>query len=374
MPSNPSTSILIVDDDPTNLRALAAILQKEGFSVLQASRGVQGRQIARQHLPDLIMLDRQMPEEDGLETCRKLKDDPRTCSIPIIFVSMDGDVDVKVSAFGAGAVDYITKPFAPAEVRARVHLHLRMSHGIKALIETQAARLHELAAAQQAMFVQPSDYPDAGFAVWRKPRHEVGGDFYDILPIAPGIWDYVIADVAGHDLASSLATAALKVLLRENVGLLCLPHEMINLVNAVMHRVYPEGPFVTMAYARLNRARRVLTTAFAGHPPVIHASSTGSGWLISDQSEMIGAFPNIALTPQTISVTAGDRILFYTDGLIELPSSGPPAPRAQQIQQLLELSIRYRQFPLADAMSRMVHDIVPDGDADDDLLLMGVQV
>jgi phosphoserine phosphatase RsbU/P len=367
------TSILIVDDDPTNLRALAAILQKDGFAVIQTDRGLKGRQLALQHVPDLIMLDRQMPEEDGIETCRRLKDNPLTCSIPVIFVSMDSDVDVKVSAFGAGAVDYIMKPFAPAEVRARVRLHLRLSQGIKALVETQAARLNELAAAQQAMFVQPSDLPDAGFAIWRRPLHEVGGDFFDVVPVAPGIWDYVIADVAGHDLASSLATAALKVLLHENAGLVCQPPEMLNLINAVMNKVYPEGPYVTMAYARLNRTRQVLTVAFAGHPPVIYVGGTGNGQLISDTSEMIGAFPNIAATPQTISVTAGDRLFFYTDGLIELPGP-PPLSRPRQIQRLLDLSIQYRHLALPDAMERIVRDTGSIDRAPDDLLLMGVQV
>jgi len=298
------------------VRLLAAILQKEGFHALEATNGPEGRALARSHLPDLILLDHQIPGEDGLETCRQLKTDPPTSQIPIMFISGEHDVRIKVAAFDVGAVDYITKPFARPEVDARVRLHLRMHQAQRAIIESQAERLRHLAAAQQSLLVQPADVPEARFAVSWRPRHEAGGDFYDVVPVAEGLCDYLVADVAGHDIESSLTTAAIKVLVHQNAGPLCTPHEMVMTLNAVMHRVYPEGPYVTLVYARLNRARRVLTVVLAGHPPLIHVPSVGTASLIADSSELVGAFDNIALQSIDIRVHPGDRLYLYTDGLI----------------------------------------------------------
>jgi two-component system, sensor histidine kinase and response regulator len=112
--------ILIVDDTPDNLRLLSAILGRHQLGVRKALTGQWAIAAAQAAPPDLILLDIKMPEMSGYEVCQRLKTDPLTQAIPVIFISALDDAIDKVKAFAAGGADYITKPFQEAEVMARI--------------------------------------------------------------------------------------------------------------------------------------------------------------------------------------------------------------------------------------------------------------
>jgi two-component system sensor histidine kinase ChiS len=132
--SNEATeAILLVDDNPTNLQLLFDTLDGRGYKLLIAKNGNVALSIARKALPNLILLDIMMPEIDGYEVCRQLKADPATAEIPVIFLSALTDTKDKVQGLDLGAVDYITKPFQPDEVIARVNTHLTVYRLKKAL-------------------------------------------------------------------------------------------------------------------------------------------------------------------------------------------------------------------------------------------------
>lgn len=117
--------ILVVDDEPTNLQLLRQILQNQ-YRLLFAKDGARTLELARQERPDLILLDVMMPGMTGFETCRRLKAEPLTAAIPVIFVTALNEAAQEVDGFDAGAVDYITKPVSPATVLARVRTHLSL--------------------------------------------------------------------------------------------------------------------------------------------------------------------------------------------------------------------------------------------------------
>lgn len=117
-------SILIVDDNPTNLDVLLNYLESSGFKVLVAENGESALKRVGYAKPDIILLDVMMPGIDGFETCRRLKADEETKNIPIIFMTALTDTIDKVKGFEAGAVDYITKPLHHAELMARLTAHL----------------------------------------------------------------------------------------------------------------------------------------------------------------------------------------------------------------------------------------------------------
>lgn len=119
-------SLLIVDDQPDNLRVLASILSEQGYKVRKALDGVTAVDAAQAQPPDLILLDVKMPQMNGYEVCSVLKALPQICDIPVIFLSgMDSAAD-KVKAFAVGGADYITKPFQAEEVLARVRQQLTL--------------------------------------------------------------------------------------------------------------------------------------------------------------------------------------------------------------------------------------------------------
>ncbi|MBH8552564.1 hybrid sensor histidine kinase/response regulator [Nostocaceae cyanobacterium CENA357] len=117
---NSKGNILVVDDTPDNLRLLSAMLTAQGFEVRKALNGKIALTACQIVLPDLILLDINMPGMDGYQVCQQLKADAKTCEVPVIFISALDDVLDKVKAFDVGGVDYITKPFHVAEVVSRI--------------------------------------------------------------------------------------------------------------------------------------------------------------------------------------------------------------------------------------------------------------
>jgi signal transduction histidine kinase len=146
---SPST-VLIVDDTPANVRVLAEYLDGHGFNVTVAQDGEEGLERARFGRPDLVLLDAMMPGWDGFETCRRLKADPATSAIPVIFMTALSEVGDKVRAYEAGGVDYITKPFHAEEVLARVNTHLALRNMQRQLQERNEALQREVRERERA--------------------------------------------------------------------------------------------------------------------------------------------------------------------------------------------------------------------------------
>lgn len=131
--------ILIVDDNPANLGVLSEALAVGGFEVAVATNGESAIKQAQHNPPNLILLDVQMPGIDGFETCERLKSDPATVEIPVIFMTALAEAADKVRGLQAGAVDYITKPFQQEEVLARVNVHLQIQNLNRQLMEQNRA-------------------------------------------------------------------------------------------------------------------------------------------------------------------------------------------------------------------------------------------
>lgn len=120
-------SVLIVDDITENIDVLEAILQ-EDYKIKAATRGKIALRIAEKAQPDIILLDIMMPEMDGYEVCERLKKNPLTSHIPIIFVTAMSDEKDEAKGFNVGAIDYVTKPVSPIIVKARLKTHLALSN------------------------------------------------------------------------------------------------------------------------------------------------------------------------------------------------------------------------------------------------------
>ncbi len=119
-------NILIVDDNPTNLAVIVDYLEDYGLTILVSQDGESSLKRAEYAKPNIILLDVLMPGIDGYETCRLLKKNPQTQDIPVIFMTALSSTEDKIKGFEVGAVDYVTKPFQPEEVLARIKLHLQL--------------------------------------------------------------------------------------------------------------------------------------------------------------------------------------------------------------------------------------------------------
>lgn len=141
-PALEKPDILIVDDTPDNIRFLSSVLLEQGYSVRKAINGKMALTAARTVLPDLILLDINMPEMNGYEVCEILKKDDKTRTIPVIFLSAMDDVLDKVKAFQVGGVDYITKPFHLEEILVRIQNQLTIQN-LQNKLQTQNTQLQE---------------------------------------------------------------------------------------------------------------------------------------------------------------------------------------------------------------------------------------
>ena len=149
MPTNQNSinfagDVLIVDDESANLQLLSELLGSEGYQVRPANNPQLALDSAQTQPPKLILLDVRMPEMDGFEVCRLLKQDERTRNIPVLFISALQDVQDRIRGFEAGCVDFISKPFQEEEVLARVRTHMDLRNLQLDLEEMVARRTAEL--------------------------------------------------------------------------------------------------------------------------------------------------------------------------------------------------------------------------------------
>ncbi|MGH7374403.1 MAG: response regulator [Candidatus Rokuibacteriota bacterium] len=124
----PAARVLIVEDEPDIRELLVFHLQREGYQVTQCRNGAEALRVARSAPPDLVLLDLMLPEMDGLEVCRRLRQDPATQAVPVVMLTARGDEVDRVLGLELGADDYVVKPFSPRELVARIRAVLRRTH------------------------------------------------------------------------------------------------------------------------------------------------------------------------------------------------------------------------------------------------------
>lgn len=143
--------ILVVDDEDRNLQLLGSSLSRAGYQVVFASSGREALDAVKAEPPDIILLDVMMPGMDGIEVCRRLKDNPETQAIPVIFITARTSAEDIVRGFEVGGQDYIAKPFKSAEMLARVRTHLQLKKS-RERVERSKAKVEEVNGNQRRFF------------------------------------------------------------------------------------------------------------------------------------------------------------------------------------------------------------------------------
>ncbi len=314
-------TILIVDDTPINLGVVAGAL-KDSFNTKVATNGAKALEIAMgAEKPALILLDVMMPGMDGYEICRRLKADPETRDIPVIFLTGQTGTDDETRGFEVGAVDYIHKPFSSAIVKVRVRLHLMLREAHQQIAEQLLAINNELEMARKIQLsILPRDTPKIdGLEVVARfiPMTSVAGDFYDFIVVDEKHVGILIADVSGHGLPAALIASMLQVSLAAQSAHASDPTKVLSGLNQALCGKF-EHNFVTAAYVFIDMERNVMSYAGAGHPPLlIWRKASGSASEVLENGLVLGVFPEETYTALELSLDVGDRIVLYTDGIPE---------------------------------------------------------
>jgi phosphoserine phosphatase RsbU/P len=369
--------ILIVDDTPINIGVISGAL-KNSFATKVATSGERALAIASgKEKPDLILLDVMMPEMDGYEVCRRLKANPDTRDIPVIFLTSQTEAEDETKGFEVGAVDYIHKPFSAAVVKARVrtHLMLREAH---AQIARQLVEINtELEMARQIQLsILPSSTPKiAGLDIAARyiPMTSVAGDFYDFIVVDGSRIGILIADVSGHGLPAALIASMLQVALTAQARHASEPAKVLAGLNQALCGKFQHN-FVTAAYVYVDLEKSTISYAGAGHPPLLlWRKSTGAASQLLENGLVMGQFDEAIYDSIEVPIEVGDRFVLYTDGILETNNPAKEEFGTARFMQFMETSNNLKAGPFADALllelARWLEQPPGEGHKDDISLL-----
>jgi len=313
--------ILIVDDTPVNIGVISGAL-KDSYKTKVATNGEKALALASaEEKPDLILLDIMMPGMDGYEVCSRLKADPATSEIPVIFLTGQTSAEDETRGFEVGAVDYVHKPFSPAVVNARVRSHILLREARAQLAAQLLALNNELEMARQIQLsILPHSIPKLpGLEIAARflPMTSVAGDFYDFIQIDGKHIGILIADVSGHGLPSALIASMLQVSLTGQAGHASEPSKVLAGLNRALCGKFTDN-FVTAAYVFVDLEKSLMRYAGAGHPPVLQwRNSTGKTAKVLENGLVLGMFGEAIYEALEFPLEPGDRYVLYTDGVPE---------------------------------------------------------
>jgi sigma-B regulation protein RsbU (phosphoserine phosphatase) len=372
--------ILIVDDETANLKLLKELLGREGYQVRAADRPQLAINSALAQPPALILLDVKMPEMDGFEVCRRLKQDERTLDIPIIFVSALQDVQDKVRGFEVGCVDFITKPFQESEVLARVDTHLTV-YRLRREVQTQRDQLeHELKTVSKLQLrLLPKTLPQiAGLdlAAYYATSRYAGGDYYDFRELPDGRLGILVADAEGHSSPAAVLMAMTCALFRSCDGDFGDPEQVLDYLNRHLCGL-AEPSFVTALYAVYDPRHQSLRAGRAGHCyPIIYRTADGQArnWNLPGVIPLgISAFSAVPVVE--IKLHPGDRCLLYTDGITERFSHRGECYGEARLMAGIQKTTGLDARQTVEAIMRNMEAFAGARAADDDqVLILGVVV
>lgn len=320
MRANPR--ILIVEDNKSSLDILRARLKAHNYDIITASDGEEGLAKAKDHLPDLILLDIMMPKIDGLEVCRRLRKDSSLPFIPIILVTAKGDSKDIIAGFEAGGDEYLTKPVDHTSLVARVKSMLRIKklHDLAVDQAEQLKQQLETASKVQSLFLPTPHKLRADVNIWTysAPASYVGGDLYDIISIPDGSLLVYVADICGKGVEAALIMAALSTMIRLEVPFHSELTDLLKVVNKSMFNLSSaEGYFATIICGRYWPENGRLQLLRAGHPFPVWIRSGSLQNLPKLEGTPLGITPDICYETHDIHLAEGDSCLFYSDGVIE---------------------------------------------------------
>ena len=382
--NSPSQTVLIVDDEITNIKVLSALL-KDDLKIVFATDGLTALERVETKKPDLVLLDIMMPGIDGYQVCRKLKENQQTSHIPVIFVTAKDQEQDEADGFAAGAIDFITKPFSPLLVKARVRNHLNLigqRNKLKLLSEKLEAYRQrvdfELQSARETQsFLLPSkETLDAIRQTHRisvdsyfKPSSELGGDYWGIRNLDDRSVAVLIADFSGHGVNAALNTFRLHALLDNTDEQANNPAAFLKQLNIRLSPLLPTGQYATVFYGVIDRANNLLRYSSAATPsPLVIMPGTEIPVIGNGEGFPLGMFDESDYENRKLAFPPGASLLLYSDavtegklvqggrfneqGFIELiKKSIASLPGKQRLNALINLLNKQFVHPLADDLT-----------------------
>jgi sigma-B regulation protein RsbU (phosphoserine phosphatase) len=332
-------SILIVDDSFFNRKLVETFLKKAGYSeMLHAESAAEAYECLQHQLHndpvDLILMDIMMPDIDGIEACRHIKQVPQFKDIPVIMVTAKDESQTLQSAFDAGAIDYITKPVSPTILKARVLSALTL----KKEMDRRKAREQDLidigAKIQKTLLFGkvPKIFPGLEIAAYTQASQKIDGDFFDFFCHKNQCLDIFLGDVMGKGVPAALIGAATKTNFYRAITHLIseyqehsLPdiEQIVQHVHEVMsNELIDLETFVTLCYARFHSTDHSIDLVDCGHTQsILFNNNKNECIFIKGENTPLGFIHDEIYRKTTFFLLPGDVLFLYSDGFTEACNS-----------------------------------------------------
>ncbi|HLF20254.1 MAG TPA: SpoIIE family protein phosphatase, partial [Bacteroidota bacterium] len=316
-------TILLVEDDPIILRGLKDNLERNGFRVLSERDGRKGFTVAMKSNPDLAILDVMLPTMNGFDICSSLKQSG--CTFPIFLLTGLAAEAQRLQGLQHGADDYITKPFSVQEVVLRVKNALGRSEQLGRRGKQMDQDLRRAREIQLRSLPQKDpDVPVLEIHGQMVPALQVGGDYFDYLPLSGNKFAVIVADVSGKGMPAALYVQKMQGIVQSSKDRFSTAKEiLVHLQNHLGMSVEPSS-FITAVAAVFDIEKSVVEIVRAGHLPVlmrrgkrIREIKPPGLWLGKSHAQSF----DLVMQPATMEFKSGDVFLFYTDGIVESSNS-----------------------------------------------------
>lgn len=339
--------LLVVDDDESNRDMLGRRLQRDGYTVQLAANGVEALRLLRATPYDLVLLDLIMSGLDGYQVLLKMKSDPAMREVPVIMLSALDQEGGIARCIELGAEDYVSKPFSPVFLRARIEASLEKKRlrdkerqTYTALVASEKRLAAELAdAAGYVRSLLPGPLEGEVRAQWRfQPSAELGGDIFGYHWINSDRLAIYLLDVSGHGVGAALLSVSVFNVLRTQ----SLPGTDFGDPAGVLqqlNRLFPmerhHNLLFTIWYGVFDRPHRRLTYSSGGHPPALLISEAAAPVQpLSTGGRLLGCDPAAEFRSDSCEVKPGSRLYVFSDGAYEIERpDGTTAQLADFIQQ-----------------------------------------
>lgn len=316
-----SASILYVEDDPSLRELVAYELSTDGYRIETANDGASGLAAAsRASQLDLILLDVQLPGMTGFEISRKLQEDPRTAAVPIIFLTARGTLEDRLTGFEAGGVDYLAKPFAMTELKARIAALLRQRQNTRQQEAASVSGEMAEAASIQKHLIERATPQVAGLDIFShcRPAKEIGGDFYDFRLAEKDQLIFMVADVSGKGLPAAMIMTSARTALQGAAQRLYACEAAMTQVNRDLYDDLTDvGKFITVFLGQYDGVNRQLAYANAGHSLVVHCPAGGACRIVEAADPPLGILPKHLFARESLPLALGDLLIVCSDGIFE---------------------------------------------------------
>jgi len=385
--TEPQAKILIVDDEPKNVKLLEAFLIPGGHQVIKASNGEEALQQVQQEKPDLILLDVMMPMMDGYEVLKHLKANGRWRDVPVIMISALDDIKSVVRCIERGAEDYLPKPFEPMLLRARVNACLekkRLRDQAREYSDLLERELQSARDIQMSMvptiFPPPEPTRPVEIFATLEPARQVGGDLYDFFYTDEGQLCFLIGDVSDKGAPAALFMARTKTLVRLVATLLRALAGRPPTPDQIMARVNDElcldnsmQMFVTLFLGVLDPMSGELQWCNAGHLVPYVLGRNGIKPLETTQDMPLGIRTSIGYDSTGWTLSTGDCLFLFTDGITEAMDSEGKLFGKERLEETLQAVVREDPSKIVTAVIEKMSEFTDGAPQSDDIAAMALR-